>query len=48
MREKNYKPQMPDVMEAIFDAAYLTFDLIAGILFFAFSKGNIDRTTKRL
>lgn len=40
MREKNYKPQMPDVMEAIFDAAYLTFDLIAGILFFAFSKGN--------
>ena len=40
MREKNYKPQMPDVMEAIFDAAYLIFDLIAGILFFAFSKGN--------
>ena len=40
MREKNYKPQMPDVIEAIFDAAYLTFDLIAGILFFAFSKGN--------
>ena len=40
MREKNYKPQMPDVMEAIFDAAYLTFDLIAGILFFTFSKGN--------
>ena len=23
MRENNYKPQMPDVMEAIFDAAYL-------------------------
>ena len=40
MREKNYKPQMPDVMEAIFDAAYLIFDLIAGILFFVFSKGN--------
>ena len=27
---------MPDVMEAIFDAAYLIFDLIAGILFFVF------------
>ena len=24
MRENNYKPQIPDVMEAIFDAAYLT------------------------
>ena len=41
MREKNDKPQMPDVMEAIFDAAYLIFDLIAGILFFVFSKGNM-------
>lgn len=40
MKEKSYKPQMPDVMEAIFDACYLTFDLIAGILFFVFSKGN--------
>ena len=27
-------------MEAIFDAGYLIFDLIAGILFFVFSKGN--------
>ena len=41
MREKNDKSQMPDVMEAIFDAAYLIFDLIAGILFFVFSKGNM-------
>lgn len=40
MKEKSYKPQMPDVMEAIFDACYLTFDLIAGILFFVFSNGN--------
>ena len=40
MKEKSYKPQMPDVMEVIFDACYLTFDLIAGILFFVFSKGN--------
>ena len=40
MKEKNYKPLMPDFMEAIFDAGYLIFDLIAGILFFAFSKGN--------
>ena len=29
MEEKNYKPQIPDVMEAIFDVAYLIFDLIA-------------------
>ena len=36
-----YKAQMPDLMEAVFDAAYLIFDLIAGILFFAFSHGNI-------
>lgn len=28
-------------MEAVFDVCYLTFDLIAGILFFAFSKGNV-------
>ena len=41
MRENNYKPQIPDVMEAIFDAAYLIFDLIAAILFFLFSKGNV-------
>ena len=31
---------MPDLMEAIFDACYLIFDLIAGILFFVYSKGN--------
>ncbi len=40
MKENNYKPQMPDVMEAIFDAAYLIFDLVAAMLFFIFSKGN--------
>lgn len=40
MANKKYKPQIPDIMEAIFDAGYLIFDLIAGILFFAFSKGN--------
>ena len=40
MSNEKYKPLMPDLMEAIFDAAYLTFDLIAGILFFAFSNGN--------
>ena len=34
MKENNYKPQIPDVMEAIFDAAYLIFDLIAAMLFF--------------
>ena len=41
MNNNNYKPQIPDVMEAIFDAAYLIFDLIAAILFFLFSKGNV-------
>ena len=41
MKENSYKPQMPDVMEAIFDAAYLLFDLVAAILFFTFSKGNV-------
>ena len=40
MREENYKPKMPDIMEAVFDAGYLIFDLIAAILFFVFSKGN--------
>ena len=39
--KNNYKSQIPDVMEAIFDAAYLVFDLIAAILFFVFSKGNM-------
>ena len=36
-----HKPQIPDVMEAIFDAAYLIFDLVAAILFFIYSQGNI-------
>jgi hypothetical protein len=31
--KNNYKPQVPDMMEAIFDAEYLFFDLIAAILF---------------
>ena len=41
MRENNYKPQIPDVMEAIFDAGYLIFALVAAILFFIFSQGNM-------
>ena len=40
MKENNYKPQIPDVMEAVFDAAYLIFDLIAAMLFFIFSQGK--------
>ena len=40
MNKEKYKPQPPDVMEAVFDAGYLIFDLVAGILFFAFSNGN--------
>lgn len=38
MKKNNYKPQLPDVMEAVFDAAYLIFDLIAAMLFFFFSQ----------
>ena len=34
MREEKYQPKMPDIMEAIFDAGYLIFDLVAAILFF--------------
>ena len=41
MKENNYKPQIPDIMEAVFDAVYLIFDLVAAILFFMFSQGNI-------
>ena len=40
MSEKIYKPQIPDIMEAIFDCGYLLFDLIAVILFFVFSIRN--------
>lgn len=40
MKENNYKPQLPDVMEAVFDVAYLIFDLIAAMLFFFFSQGK--------
>lgn len=40
MKEEIFKPQMPDIMEAIFDAGYLIFDLIAAILFFINAKGN--------
>lgn len=35
MDHKTYQPKMPDIMEAIFDAIYLLFDLVAGIVFFA-------------
>ena len=41
MKQNNYKPQLPDVMEAIFDAAYLIFDLIAAILIFIYSNGDM-------
>ena len=41
MAEDVYKPRVPDLMEAVFDIGYLTFDLIAGILFFALSRGRI-------
>ena len=40
MRQESYKPKMPDLMEAIFDAGYLIFDLIVAILFFVVGKGN--------
>ena len=47
MTKDTYKPRVPDLMEAIFDVCYLTFDLIAGILFFIFSEGNIDINSLR-
>lgn len=34
MKKSNYKPKIPDLMEAVFDAVYLTFDLAAAVLFF--------------
>lgn len=40
MTNQGYTPRVPDLMEAVFDTCYLLFDLIAGILFFAFSHGN--------
>ena len=48
MRQSNYKPKMPDLMEAVFDAAYLLFDLTAGILFFVFSKHRCTRGTNEI
>lgn len=55
MKSNNYKSQIPDVMEAIFDAAYLIFDLIAANFVLPFFKGkcviyslwNIDLSTLR-
>ena len=40
MTKQGDTPRVPDLMEAVFDTCYLLFDLIAGILFFAFSHGN--------
>ena len=40
MNHKASQPKMPDRMEAVFDAAYLIFDLIAGILFFTMAQGR--------
>ncbi len=34
MKKSNYKPKIPNLMEAVFDAVYLTFDLVAAALFF--------------
>ena len=40
MTKQNDTPRVPDLMEAVFDTCYLLFDLIAGILFLAFSHGS--------
>lgn len=40
MAENTCKPRVPDLMEAVFDICYLTFDLIAGIVFLALAKGS--------
>lgn len=39
MKQNNYKPQIPDLMEAIFDAAYLIFDLTAASCFSSSHRG---------
>lgn len=39
MQEK-YKVRMPDLMEAIFDIGYLTFDLVAGLIFLMGAHGR--------
>ena len=36
MKKSNYKPQIPDLMEAVFDAVYLTFDLVAAAIIISF------------
>lgn len=41
MKQESFKPQTSDLMEAVFDTVYLTFDLVAGILFFVYSQGNL-------
>ena len=40
MNANQYKAKVPDIMEVIFDAGYLLFDLVAAILFFLFSQGS--------
>ena len=40
MNANQYRAKVPDIMEAIFDAGYLLFDLVAAILFFLFSQGS--------
>ena len=40
MDHKAYQPKMPDIMEAVFDAVYLLFDFVAGIVFFAMAQGR--------
>lgn len=40
MTEEKYKPRFFDLFEVVFDIGYLSFDLVAGILFFVFSKNN--------
>lgn len=37
---ENYKLRMPDIMEAVFDICYLTFDLIAAVIFFVKGQGQ--------
>ena len=45
MSEKIYKPQISDIMEAIFDCGYLLFDLIAVILFFVSIRNAVFAVT---
>ena len=47
MKQNNYKPQIPDVLEAIFDVAYLIFDLTGESLIYPLRNPDSDSLRRR-